>query len=52
MGSEMKQQHFILLVKMVNWHGCWWVCRRLLAVCLCMNSGFPTKMMEQTIVTS
>ena len=24
----------------------------LLAVCLCMCSGFPTKMMEQTIVTS
>ena len=25
---------------------------KLPAVCLCMHSGFPTKMMEQTIVTS
>ena len=24
----------------------------LLAVCLCMHSGFPSKMMEQTIMTS
>ena len=23
-GSEMKQRHFILSVKTVNWHGCWW----------------------------
>ena len=52
MGLEMKQQHFILLVKMVNWCGCQQICRRMLAVCLCMCRSFPTKMMEQTIVTS
>ena len=27
MGSEMKRRHYILLVIMVNWHGCWQVCR-------------------------
>ena len=52
MGSEMKQRHYVLLVKMVNWHGCQWVCRRLPVDCLHMHSGFPAKMMKQTIVTS
>ena len=26
MGSETKRQHFVLSVKMVNWHGHWQVC--------------------------
>ena len=37
---------------MVIWCGCWWVCRQTMAVLLCMCSGFPTKMVEQMIVTS
>ena len=49
---KMKQWHFVLLVKMVNWHGCRQVCRLPLADCLHMCSGFPTKIMEQTSVTS
>ena len=52
MGLEMKRWHCIFLVKMVNWHGCWWVHGRPSADCLCMHSGFPAKMMEQTIVMS
>ena len=52
MGSEMKQWHFILSVNMVNWHGCQQVCRRPSADHLHMCSGFPAKMMEQTIMTS
>ena len=32
--------------------GCQWMCRRTMAVLLCMCSGFPTEMLEQTIVTS
>ena len=36
---------------MVIWHGCHWVHRQTMAV-LHMHSGFPTKMVEQTIVTS
>ena len=28
------------------------VCRRIMAVLLCMCSGFPAKMMEQTFITS
>ena len=34
------------------WHGCQWVCRQTMAVLLHMHSGFPTKLMEQTIVMS
>ena len=26
-GLKMKQRHYILLVKTVNWCGCCWVCR-------------------------
>ena len=37
---------------MVIWHGCRQVCRRIMAVLLCMHSGFPMKMVEQTFVTS
>ena len=51
-GSETKWRHYIFSVKMVNWHGCRWVCRWPSADCLCMCSGFPAKMTEQTIVTS
>ena len=51
-GLEMKRRHFVLLVNIVNWRGCRRVCRRLLAYCLHMHSGFPAKMMEQTIMTS
>ena len=51
-GLETKRQHYILLVKMVNWRGCWQVHRQLSVDHLCMCSGFPTKMMEQTIVMS
>ena len=28
------------------------MCRQMMAVLLCMRSGFPTKLMEQMIVTS
>ena len=52
MGLEMKRQHFVLSVNMVNWHGHRQVCRWLSAYHLHMCSGFPAKMMEQTIVTS
>ena len=55
MGLETKRRHFILSVKpvkTVNWHGHQWVCRQLSVECLCMHSGFPAKMMEQTIVMS
>ena len=52
MDSETKRRHSVLSVKTVNWHGCRQVCRRPLADHLRMCSGFPTKMMEQTIVTS
>ena len=34
------------------WRGCQWICRRTMAVLLCMHSGFPTEILEQTIVTS
>ena len=34
------------------WHGCWQVCRQTMVVILHMHSGFPTKIMEQTIMTS
>ena len=34
------------------WHGCWQMCRQTMAVLPCMHSGFPTKIMEQTIVMS
>ena len=37
---------------MVIWHGCQQVCRWTMAVLLCMCSGFPAKIVEQTIVTS
>ena len=37
---------------MVIWHGCQQVCRQTMAVLLCMCSGFPAKMVEQTIVMS
>ena len=30
----------------------WQMCRPTMAVLLCMHSGFPTKLMKQTIVTS
>ena len=52
MGLEMKRRHSVLLVKMVNWHGCQWVHRWLSVDCLHMHSGLPAKMMEQTIVMS
>ena len=52
MGLEMKRRHHILLVKTVNWRGCQQVCRQPSADHLHMHSGFPTKMIEQTIVTS
>ena len=38
--------------KTVIWHGHWQVCRQIMVVLLCMCSGFPTKMVEQAIVTS
>ena len=34
------------------WHGSWWMCRRTVAVLLHMCSGFPTKRLEQMIMTS
>ena len=34
------------------WHGCQQVHRQTMAVLLCMCSGFPTKLMEQMIMTS
>ena len=34
------------------WHGCWRMRRQMMAVLLHMHSGFPTKLMEQTIMTS
>ena len=34
------------------WCRCQWMCRQTMAVLLCMHSGFPTKRLEQTIVTS
>ena len=37
---------------MVIWHGCWRVCRWTMTVPLHMHSGFPTKMVEQMIMTS
>ena len=37
---------------MVIWCGCQQVCRQTIAVLLCMCSGFPTKMVEQIIMTS
>ena len=52
MGSETKQRHFKLSVNTVNWHRCWQKHRRTVADCLCMHNGFPTKMIEQTIVMS
>ena len=33
-------------------HGCQQMCRQTMAVLLCMCSGFPTKILEQMIVTS
>ena len=32
--------------------GCWQMHRRIMAVLLCMHSGFPTEILEQMIVTS
>ena len=32
--------------------GCWQMCRQIVAVLLCMHSGFPAEILEQTIVTS
>ena len=32
--------------------GCWQVCRQIMAVLLHMCSGFPTKILEQMIMTS
>ena len=52
MGLEMKQQHSELSVNTVNWHGCQQKHRRTVADHLSMCNGFPTKMIEQTIVTS
>ena len=34
------------------WFGQWQMCRQIMAVLLCMCSGFPAKILEQTIVTS
>ena len=34
------------------WHGHRWVCRQTMAVLLHMCSGFPTKIIEQMIMTS
>ena len=34
------------------WHGCQQMCRQTMAVLPCMHSGFPTKIMEQMIMTS
>ena len=34
------------------WCGWWQMCRWTVAVPLCMHSGFPTKRLEQRIVTS
>ena len=34
------------------WHGCRQMHRQTMAVLLCMCSGFPTEILEQTIVTS
>ena len=34
------------------WHGCQQMCRQTMVFLLCMCSGFPTKLMEQMIVTS
>ena len=33
-------------------HGCWQMHRQIMVVLLCMHSGFPTKILEQMIVTS
>ena len=38
-----------------NWrfgHGCWQMCRWIMAFPVCMHSGFPTRRSKQTIVTS
>ena len=35
-----------------NWCGCWQMCRQTMAVLLCMCSGFPAEILEQTIMTS
>ena len=32
--------------------GCQQMCRQTMAVLLCMHSGFPTEILEQTIMTS
>ena len=37
---------------MVIWHGHRQVHRQIMAVLLCMHSGFPAKMVEQMFVTS
>ena len=42
-GRWTLQQHYILLVKTVNWCRHWQVCRRLSADHLHMCSGFPAK---------
>ena len=34
------------------WHGCQQVCGQTMAVLQCMHSGFPAKLMEQTIMMS
>ena len=34
------------------WHGCQQICRWTMVVLLHMHSGFPTEILEQTIVTS
>ena len=37
---------------MVNWHGRQWMHRQTVVDRLHMRNGFPTKMIEQTIMTS
>ena len=46
--DEVQNLHNIWYI----WCGCWQKCRQTMAVLLCMHSGFPAKIMEQTIVTS
>ena len=33
-----------------SWWGCWWRCRQITAILLCMCRAFPTEMGEQTIL--
>ena len=34
------------------WCGCWQICRWTMVVPMCMHSGFPTRRLEQMIMTS